>query len=145
MKSNDKFMRICWMIYFGLLAIGIVTACLTFYELTIPVEESIGDGQQSRVGFRWGSFHVYWAVGILVLSGLLAVSYKQVKPFHVVFVLILTGAAYLLFFMTFTVGWVGALGMLGFAVAVFVGVILIISNLVLMWVRHAKGTKFYSR
>ncbi|REB07445.1 hypothetical protein DVB69_11505 [Sporosarcina sp. BI001-red] len=141
MESNGGFVRISWMIYFGLLALGIITACITFYELSLPVIDAMGDEGQSRIEIRWGSFHLYSSVGILVLTGLLALSYQRVKPFHVAFILILTGAAYFLFFMTFTVGWVVAQGMLGFAVAVVVGVMLIVSRLVHMWVRLVKRNK----
>ena len=141
MKSKNDFIRSSWVIYFGLLAVGIITACFTFYELSIPAAQDLGDEGQSRIQFRWGSFHLYWSIAILVLSGLLAVAYKQVKPFHVVVILLLTGAAYLLFFMTFTVGWVAAHGMLGFAVAIAAGMILFFSRLIFMLISHLKRNK----
>lgn len=141
MESDRNFVRISWSIYFSLLAFGIITAWITFYELSLPVTEVMGDEGQSRIEIRWGLFHVYWGVGILVLVGLLAISYQRVKPFHVAFILILTGAAYFLFFMTFTVGWVAAQGMFGFAVAVIVGALMIVSRLIYMWVGHIKRTK----
>lgn len=141
MKNNGNFVGISWAIYYGLLAFGVITACITFYELSLPVTEVMGDEGQSRMEIRWGSMHMYWGIGILMLTGLLAVSYQRVKPFHVAFILILSGAAYFLFFMTFTVGWVGFQGMLGFAIAVIVGVILIVTRLLNMWIGHVKRPK----
>ncbi|WOV85674.1 RND transporter [Sporosarcina jeotgali] len=141
MKSNNDFIRSSWVIYFGLLAAGIITACFTFYELSIPETQDLGDEGQSRIQFRWGSFHMYWSIAILALSGLLAAAYKHVKPFHVVVIIILTGAANLLFFMTFTVGWVAAQGMLGFAVAIAAGMILFFSKLIFIWISHLKRIK----
>ncbi|MGG0642994.1 hypothetical protein ABE021_03455 [Sporosarcina gallistercoris] len=89
---------------------------------------------------RWGSFHMYWLIDLLVLSRLLAVSIQRVKLFHVAFILILTGAAYFLFFMAFTVGWMAIQGMLGFAVVLLFGVMLIALELVNIGVRRIKQT-----
>jgi hypothetical protein len=40
--------------------------------------------------------------------------------------IILLGIAYAIFFLTFTVGWVGLQGMLGFIIAFLLGIILMI-------------------
>lgn len=50
----------------------------------------------------------------------------------------LTGAAYLLFFMIFPVGWVILQGMLRLVASVAVVEILIVSRLVYISVKHAK-------
>src|SRR5690606_17065024 len=52
---------------------------------------------------------------------------KRLFPFNVPIAIILVGFCYMLFFLTFTIGWIGALGMFGFLIAFLIGVVLMIS------------------
>ncbi|MEH7386348.1 RND transporter [Bacillus sp. JJ1521] len=125
MKNKKNLRAINWTIFILVVLIAIITAYITLYDLyTTP---AIGEAAQSRAGFRWGSLHIIISIAILIISAFLAIGWKRLFPYNVPVAIILVGFCYVLFFLTFTIGWVSLQGMLGFFIAFLIGVILIIS------------------
>lgn len=125
MSSKDYLKAINWTIFILVVFTAIITASITMYNLlNIP---AFGEDAQSRAEFRWGSIQMFTAIALLICSVLLAKGWKRLFPFNVPIAIILVGFCYVLFFLTFTTGWVGFQGMFGFFIAILIGVILSIS------------------
>lgn len=137
--NMNKLNMINWSIFVLLILVGIVTASITVYELTLP--PTFPENAQSRIEFRWGSLHTILLIVILVVSFPVAMGWKRLSPSNVPIAIILAGFCYELFFLTFTVGWVGIQGMLGFVVAFLIGGILILSYSVAILIEHRKIIK----
>ncbi|MEH7226092.1 RND transporter [Bacillus sp. JJ1566] len=125
MQNKDYLKAINWTIFILVILTAVITAWITLYDLNNT--PAIGEDAQSRAGFRWGSLHIIISFAILILSIFLALGWKRLFPYNVPVAIILAGFCYVLVFLSFTIGWVGIQGMLGFFVAFLIGVILIIS------------------
>ncbi|MDR4886044.1 RND transporter [Fredinandcohnia sp. QZ13] len=125
MNKKEYIKAINWTIFILAIVTAIITAYTTLYDLNHTPR--FGEDAQSRAGFRWGSLHIMISIAILIISALLVRSWKRLYPYNVPIAIILVGFCYVLFFLTFTIGWVGAVGMLGFFTALLVGVALMIS------------------
>jgi len=125
MNSKNYLKAINWTIFILVVLTGIITASITMYKLlNIP---AFGEEAQSRVEFRWGSIQMFTVIALLISSVLLAKGWKRLFPFNVPIAIILLGFCYVLFFLTFTTGWVGFQGIFGFFIAFLIGMILGIS------------------
>lgn len=125
MKNKTNLKTINWGIFIIVVLTAVITATITLYDLyNTP---AIGEAAQSRAGFRWGTLHMMISIAILIISFFLAFGWKRLFPFNIPISIILVGLCYGLLFLTFTIGWVGILGMIGFLIAFLIGVILIIS------------------
>lgn len=123
MKNKNKLQAINWIIFTIVLLTAVITAFTTMYDLNNT--PAFGEEAQSRAGFRWGTLHIIFLIAILIISVFLATGWKRLFPFNVPVAIILVGFCYVLFFLTFTIGWVGIQGMLGFFIAFLIGMILI--------------------
>lgn len=123
MKNKNKLQAINWIIFTIVLLTAVITAFTTMYDLNNT--PAFGEEAQSRAGFRFGTLHMIFLVAILIISVFLATGWKRLFPFNVPVAIILVGFCYVLFFLTFTIGWVGIQGMLGFFIAFLIGMILI--------------------
>jgi len=136
MKSKNTLKTINWVTFTIILMVGIFTAGFTLYDLNTQV--AFGEEGQSRAGFRWGIIHIILLVIILLSASFLGFAWKFLFPFNVPLAIIIAGLCYQLFFLTFTIGWVGLNGTFGFLVAFLIGIILIISYLVLNLLKSRK-------
>lgn len=125
MSSKVYLKAINWTIFILVVLIAIITASITMYNLLNI--HAFGEDAQSRVEFRWGSIQMFTAMALLISSVLLAKGWKRLFPFNVPIAIILVGFCYVLFFLTFTTGWVGFQGTFGFFIAILIGMILSIS------------------
>ncbi|KAA0549877.1 RND transporter [Bacillus sp. BGMRC 2118] len=135
-KSVNYFNNI--VLIFVLLA-AVITTFTTLYDLADPTKYDFGDGAQSRLDFRFGSLHIFLSFIILLLTTLLAIGWKRLFPYNVPIAIILIGFCYVLTFLTFTVGWVGIQGMMGFVIAFLIGILLIIVYLAFNVINKIKG------
>ncbi|HZG60586.1 MAG TPA: RND transporter [Anoxybacillus sp.] len=142
MKNKSHLKTINWFIFGLLISIGVITAIITLLDLNNlnDTTQSL-DGRQSRAEFRWSSMHTAMTVVLLILLTFLAIGWKRLFPFNVPIALIIAGFYYELFFLTFTVGWVGIQGMIGLLLALLTGVILIISHSVFIFIKRKKAIK----
>ncbi|MGV3466019.1 MAG: RND transporter [Heyndrickxia sp.] len=127
MKNKTKLKIINWVIFVLLVSISVITVATTLSYLN-EATHSFNNEAQSRLEFRWGLFHTLITVVILFFSTILIIGWKRLFPFNVPFALIIVGICYELFFLTFTIGWVGVQGMFGFVIALLVAIILIITH-----------------
>ncbi|MEK4031342.1 RND transporter [Pseudobacillus sp. FSL P4-0506] len=135
--KNKNLNTINWSIFILVVLTAVITAIITLYDLyNTP---AFGEDAQSRAGFRWGTLHIIISITILSISVFLAVGWKSFFPFNVPIAIILVGFCYLLFFLTFTIGWVGVQGMLGFIIALLIGMILIISYSISFLIQRRKA------
>ncbi|WP_144510104.1 RND transporter [Bacillus sp. FJAT-22090] len=139
MKNKNILKTINWVAFATIVLAGIVTALITLYDLN--TQTIYGEEGQSRAGIRWGFLHTIISVVILFMSSFLALGWKRLFPFNVPIAIIIAGFYYVLFFLTFTIGWVGFLGIFGFFIAFLIGVGLIVSYLVLYLLERRKNTK----
>lgn len=135
MKNNNILKTINWVTFTTIVLGGIVTVAITLYDLNTDTTE------QSRAEFRWGFLHTIISVTILLISTFLVLGWKRLYPFNIPFAIIIVGFCYVLFFFTFTIGWVGFLGIFGFFIAFVTGVILIVSYAVLYFLESRKANK----
>lgn len=139
MKNKSNLKTVNSFIFLFFVLIGIITIVITLLDLnnfnaaTEPL-----DGQQSRAEFRWSSIHTMITAILLIFSAFLAIGWKRLFPFNVPLALIIAGFYYELFFLTFTVGWVGIQGMVGLLVALLTGLILIIFHSVSIYMARKK-------
>lgn len=138
MKNKTNLKTINWSILIIVVLTAVITAIITLYDLYIT--PAFSEDAQSRAGFRWGTLHIIISIAILIISVFLAIGWKRLFPFNVPISIILVGFCYLLFFLTFTVGWVGIQGMLGFLIAFLIGVILIISYSISFLIQRRNAT-----
>ncbi|WP_053363533.1 hypothetical protein [Bacillus sp. FJAT-27251] len=139
MKNENNLKTINWTIFIIVLVTAVITATITLYDLTNT--HAIGEEAQSRAGFRWGTLHFIISIAMLIISIFLAKGWKQLFPFNVPIAIILVGFSYVLFFLTFTIGWVGILGMLGFLIAMLIALILISSYSIYFLMKRRKTAK----
>ncbi|MBY0223898.1 RND transporter [Mammaliicoccus sciuri] len=122
---NKRILKtINWFVFISLVLIGVITAVFAFLDINSTSHSF--DADQSRAEFRWSSIHTAFSVVLILLLTFLGLGWKRLFPFNVPIALIIAGLLYSLFFLTFTVGWVGMVGLLGLAIAIVVGMILII-------------------
>lgn len=129
MKNKNTLKTINWVTFIIILLVGIFTAGFTLYDLNTQV--AFGEEGQSRAGFRWGILQKIILFTILLSSFLLSIGWKRLFPFNIPIAIIIAGLCYELFFLTFTIGWVGFVGTFGFLIAFLIGIILIISYTVI--------------
>lgn len=141
MKKKNNLKTINWAIFTFIVLVGVVTAAITLYDLNTTTHTTFGEEAQSRAEFRWGSLHTIISVAILFISSFLALGWKRLFPFNVPIAIIIAGFCYVLFFLTFTVGWVGMQGIIGFLIAFLIGIILIVSFLVFSFFESRKINK----
>ncbi|NEU32098.1 RND transporter [bacterium LRH843] len=127
MKNKNNLKTINWVIFTSVVLVGVVTATITLFDLNSTTYTTFGEEGQSRAELRWGFLHTIISVAILLISSFLASGWKRLFPFNVPIAIIIAGFCYVLFFLTFTIGWVGFLGIIGFFIAFLIGVILIVS------------------
>lgn len=139
MKIKNTLKTINWVTFIIILLVGIFTAAITLYELNTQV--TFGEEGQSRAGFRWGILHKIILVTILLSSFLLSIGWKRLFPFNIPIAIIIAGLCYQLFFLTFTIGWVGFIGTIGFLTAFLIGIILIISYIVFNLLKSRKSSE----
>lgn len=139
MKNKNNLKTINWVIFITIVLVGVVTAAITLYDLN--THTTFGEEGQSRAQFRWGFLHTMISVAILLISSFLALRWKRLFPFNVPIAIIITGFCYVLFFLTFTIGWVGFLGIFGFFIAFLIGAILIVSYSVFNFLESRKTNK----
>ena len=138
MKNKTNLKTINWSIFILVVLTAVITAIVTLYDLyNTP---AFGEAAQSRVGFRWGTLHIMISIAILIISVFLTIGWKRLFPFNVPIAIILVGCCYVLFFLTFTIGWVGILGMLGFFIAFLIGVILLSTYSISFLIQRRKTT-----
>ena len=137
MKNNNTLKTINWVTFIVILMVGIFTAGMTLYDLNTQI--AFGEEGQSRAGFRWGIFHIILLVIILLSASFLGFAWKLLFPFNIPIAIIIAGLCYQLFFLTFTIGWVGLNGTFGFFIAFLIGIILIISYTVLKFIESRKS------
>ncbi|WP_449537758.1 RND transporter [Ferdinandcohnia sp. Marseille-Q9671] len=123
-------------IFILIVLIGIITATVTMVEL--KHSPALGEDAQSRIGFRWGSLHIIVSIIIIVVSAFLAMSWKRLFPFNMPVAIVMAGLCYALFFLTFTIGWVGIQGMVGFLLTLVIGIIMIISYSLILYFEKRK-------
>ncbi|WP_110112080.1 RND transporter [Bacillus sp. CGMCC 1.16541] len=127
METSTTARSFNWLIFTALLLLSIVTACVTMVDLLTMTEADYGsDGPQSRAEFRWGSLHTTLLIILVPLTLWLVKCWKKLHVFSIPLAIILLGFYYCLFFLTFTVGWVGMQGMLGLAIAFVIGGLLLL-------------------
>lgn len=137
MNSKDYLKAINWTIFILVVLTAIITASITMYNLlNIP---AFGEDAQSRAEFRWGPFQMFTAIALLISSVLLAKGWKRLFPFNVPIAIMLVGFCYVLFFLTFTTGWVGFQGTFGFFIALLLGMILSISYTIFNRIERRKS------
>lgn len=139
MKNKNIIKKINGVTFIIILLVGIFTAGITLYDLNTQV--AFGEEGQSRAGFRWGIFHIIILVIILMSASFLGFAWQILFPFNVPIAIIIAGVCYQLFFLTFTIGWVGLNGTFGFLIAFLIGIILIISYTVLNFLESRKRSE----
>jgi hypothetical protein len=131
MKNREQLKSINWGIFIVAVLTAVITAISTIFELSAPILTDTRDGEQSRLEFCWGSIHSFILTAIIIISCLLVPAWNRLFPYNMPIMIILLGFVYALFFLTFTVGWVGVQGMLGFIIAFLLGIFLIITYSIL--------------
>ncbi|WP_391203323.1 RND transporter [Psychrobacillus sp. L4] len=114
MKNKNMIKTINWAIFITIVLMGVASAAITIYDLNSTTHTTFGEEGQSRVEFRWGLLDTIISVVILFMSSFLALGWKRLFPFNVPIAIIIAGFCYVLFFLTFTVGWVAFQGIFGF-------------------------------
>ncbi|RIW31992.1 RND transporter [Bacillus salacetis] len=133
MRNKETLRKINWFIFAIVIILGLMMLSEAFQELRDLADSPGGADAQSRRDFRWDSSSTVLLVVLLSFTSLLLLLWKRIFPFNVPVALILLGFYYLLFFMTFTTGWVGLVGVMGLAAAVLIGVIMIIAYTIYLW------------
>ncbi|MCR8848436.1 RND transporter [Rossellomorea sp. SC111] len=127
MKNKKRFQKINWTV-FGLLAVsGVLLALSTWLSLK-DVDAVIGE--ESNRDFRWDSASSTLLMVLLFLTALLSIGWKRVFPFNGPLAIILLGFYFELFFLIFTRGWVGFMGIFGLAITVMIALIMMISYVI---------------
>ncbi|QUG41736.1 RND transporter [Psychrobacillus sp. INOP01] len=139
MKNKNILKTINWASFTTIVLVSVVTATITLYDLN--THTTYGEEGQSRAKFRWGLFDTIISVVILFMSSFLALCWKRLFPFNVPIAIIIVGFCYVLFFLTFTVGWVAFQGIFGFFIAFLTGVILIVCYSVFYFLERRKTNK----
>jgi hypothetical protein len=111
---------------FGLLVLaGLVLAGDTYGSLMNATADEL-DGMQSRIENRWTQ-ELWVFAGILgVCTLLLVVLWKRLFPHNVPLAIILGGFWFEFLFQATVTGWAGLVGLVGLAVAVGIGVIMML-------------------
>jgi hypothetical protein len=141
MKNKNNQKTINWAIFTIVLLVGVVTATITLADLNSTTHTTFGEESQSRLKFRWNLLHTSILITIIIISTFLVIGWKRLFPFNVPVAIILSGFCYQLFFLAFTVGWVGFQGMIGLLIAFFIGIILIIIYSVSILIEHRRTIK----
>nr|WP_106779184.1 RND transporter [Lysinibacillus timonensis] len=133
MKHKDTLKLMNWIVFTSLVIWGVIVAFSSLVSLD-RTQMPIDGAFQSRFQFNWYTFHTVMALILVFTTVLLTYGWKRTFPFNVPFALIIAGSLYLFIFLTFTIGWIRILGLLGFAIAIIVGVILIILHTIILWI-----------
>ncbi|WP_421378161.1 RND transporter [Bacillus salacetis] len=135
MNHKKNLQKFNWIVFGLLIIISLFVISEAFEELKQLAESDQADSAQSRRAFRWDSAHTTFGLVLLFFTVLLTIGWKRLFPFNVPIAIILYGFYYELFFMTYTVGWVGLIGTLGLAICGVTGILLIISYALYLFFR----------
>lgn len=141
MKREVDFKNINWSILILVILIAVITISMSFYDLYHPATTSTEDNAQSRIDLRWSFIHTIFSMAIILISTFLTLAWKRIFPFNIPITIILVGLCYALFFLSFTAGWVAIQGLLGFIIALLIGLILTIIYSVSIFVGRMKANK----
>ena len=127
MKNRNNFKIVNWVTFAIIILVGVITATITLYDLNSTTHSTLGDEAQSSAEFGWGFLHTIISGAIILISSFLALGWKRLFPFNVPIAIVIAGLCYVLFFLTFTIGWVRSLGFFGFFIAFLIGASLILT------------------
>lgn len=97
------------------LCIGIIMTLYGFNGLDTSADA------QSRIAFHWNVLSTIVLFLLLLGSLFLYKKWQRIFPYNMPLFLLLSGCYYVMFFVTFTVGWIRMLGFVGLVVFFFTG------------------------
>jgi hypothetical protein len=127
LKRNKKFQKINWIVFAIIVLMGLILISEASEGVKNLSNSQAENAGQFRMEFRWDTANSTLAIILLFISVVLALVWKHTFPFNVPLAIILLGFGYQLYFMTFTVGWGGILGVIGLVISVLVAITMIIS------------------
>jgi putative Mn2+ efflux pump MntP len=127
LQRNKKFQKVNWIVFAIIVLMGLILISEASEGVKNLSNSQAEDAEQSRMEFRWNTANSTLGIVLLFLSVVLALVWKRTFPFNVPLAIILLGFGYQLYFMTYTVGWVGILGDIGLMISILVAITMIIS------------------
>ncbi|QWC23456.1 hypothetical protein KJK41_03530 [Bacillus haikouensis] len=125
MSAKKTAQSVNWTVLGLLILCGLVFAGSTFGSLMNATPDEL-DGMQSRIENRWNQDLWVFAGIVGACTLMLIVLWKRLFPYNVPLAIILGGFGFELLFQATVTGWAGLAGLIGLAVALVVGVLMIL-------------------
>ncbi|XXM73274.1 hypothetical protein ACQ0QQ_05110 [Lysinibacillus sphaericus] len=125
MSAKKTAQSVNWTVFGLMVLCGMVLAGETFGSLRNAASEEL-DEMQSSIVNRWDQDLSVFAVILGFFTLLLIVLWKRLFPYNVPLAIILGGFGFELLFQATVRGWAGLAGLVGLAVALVVGMLMIL-------------------
>ncbi|MBM7587998.1 membrane-bound ClpP family serine protease [Bacillus pakistanensis] len=118
----------------------VFTILVLFGLIGLSEMSGLDQVEQSTLTFRWNTINTFLLCVFVPFFLLLMLGWKRMFPYNVPLALILLGVLYALIFLTFTRGWVGLVGLMGFFIALVAAIGLVIFHTIYFFVKGRKTT-----
>jgi hypothetical protein len=125
LSAKKEVQAINWSVFGILVFAGLVLAINTFGSLRNATAEEL-DRMQSRIEIRWDQEMWVFALILVFCTLLLIVFWKRLFPHNVPLAIIMGGFWFQFLFQVTVTGWAGLVGMVGLAVAIAAGLIMML-------------------
>jgi hypothetical protein len=125
LSAKKEVQAINWSVFGILVFAGLVLAINTFGSLRNATAEEL-DRMQSRIEIRWDQEMWVFALILGFFTLLLIVFWKRLFPHNVPLAIIMGGFWFQFLFQVTVTGWAGLVGMVGLAVAIAAGLIMML-------------------
>jgi hypothetical protein len=125
LSTKKEVQAINWSVFGILVFAGLVLAINTFGSLRNATAEEL-DRMQSRIEIRWDQEMWVFALILGFCTLLLIVFWKRLFPHNVPLAIIMGGFWFQFLFQVTVTGWAGLVGMVGLAVAIAAGLIMML-------------------
>jgi hypothetical protein len=125
LSAKKEVQAINWSVFGILVFAGLVLAINTFGSLRNATAEEL-DRMQSRIEIRWDQEMWVFALILGFCTLLLIVVWKRLFPHNVPLAIIMGGFWFQFLFQVTVTGWAGLVGMVGLAVAIAAGLIMML-------------------
>jgi hypothetical protein len=125
LSAKKEVQAINWSVFGILVFAGLVLAINTFGSMRNATAEEL-DRMQSRIEIRWDQEMWVFALILGFCTLLLIVFWKRLFPHNVPLAIIMGGFWFQFLFQVTVTGWAGLVGMVGLAVAIAAGLIMML-------------------
>ncbi|MCA1054413.1 hypothetical protein LCM10_05400 [Rossellomorea aquimaris] len=125
MNAKKEVQTINWTVLVIVVLAGMVSAGNTFGSLSTASSEELAE-MQSRIDISFGIGGIIFALVLIGLTSTVVACWKRLFPYNAPLAIVLGGITFAFIFTITIVGWARLVGFVGSAIAIIIGVIMML-------------------